>query len=243
MGAGRKRKAAPWDTVKGWQQVKVGDDIMLGSTESGFMGLEILDPAATTLLGNTKMPAAQADNDADLDIIDAELDAQPATDIPDTSEQQKPKRAKTADKSAAKSKEKASAVKPADLAALTAKVAALEAENSALKAERQPASQKSAKKSKGAKAASETPVLPATSDAEPIASTETIDLSPWSQFEFLPKILQAIAEAGFSNPTPIQEQCLLPAIRDRRDVIGAAQTVSMDSHIRHLATQEIYTRP
>jgi hypothetical protein len=30
---------------------------------------------------------------------------------------------------------------------------------------------------------------------------------------------------GFAAPTPIQEACLMPAIRGRRDIIGAAQTV------------------
>jgi len=36
----------------------------------------------------------------------------------------------------------------------------------------------------------------------------------------------ALAAQGFVTPTPIQEAVLLPAIRDRRDVIGAAQTGS-----------------
>ena len=32
---------------------------------------------------------------------------------------------------------------------------------------------------------------------------------------------------GFAAPTPIQEACLMPAIRGRRDIIGAAQTVKI----------------
>ena len=40
-------------------------------------------------------------------------------------------------------------------------------------------------------------------------------------------VIAAIAGLGFEEPTPIQRDCLLPAIRDRRDIIGAAQTVNI----------------
>jgi ATP-dependent RNA helicase DDX24/MAK5 len=51
-------------------------------------------------------------------------------------------------------------------------------------------------------------------------------MSAWSQFSLHPKLEAALAAQGFANPTPIQDAVLLPAIRDRRDVIGAAQTGS-----------------
>jgi|LakMenEpi03Aug12_release.lakeMendotaPanAssembly.Ray.scaffolds.fasta_scaffold6339450_1 hypothetical protein len=49
---GKKRSSAgtgghfnDWDNTKGWKKVDVGDEILLGSTEYGFMGLEELDPS------------------------------------------------------------------------------------------------------------------------------------------------------------------------------------------------------
>ena len=49
----------------------------------------------------------------------------------------------------------------------------------------------------------------------------------WQGLGLGPGVIAAIAGLGFEEPTPIQRECLLPAIRDRRDIIGAAQTVSI----------------
>ncbi|MDH3919102.1 MAG: DEAD/DEAH box helicase, partial [Rhodospirillales bacterium] len=38
-----------------------------------------------------------------------------------------------------------------------------------------------------------------------------------------PKVLQAIADAGYTTPTPIQEQAI-PYVLMGRDVLGSAQT-------------------
>lgn len=35
-----------WDGLQGWRQVQVGDDLLLGSDEYGFCGLEELDAGA-----------------------------------------------------------------------------------------------------------------------------------------------------------------------------------------------------
>ena len=56
-----------------------------------------------------------------------------------------------------------------------------------------------------------------------------VDMSAWKPFELHPLIQGVLETLGFTTPTPIQQECLLPAIRDRRDVIGAAQTVSPDN--------------
>lgn len=53
-----------------------------------------------------------------------------------------------------------------------------------------------------------------------------IDMSAWERFDLHPDLVKALARQGFSAPTPIQDAVLEPAIRDRRDVIGAAQTGS-----------------
>ena len=41
-----------------------------------------------------------------------------------------------------------------------------------------------------------------------------------------PRVIAAIAALGFDEPTPIQRECMQSAIRDHRDIIGAAQTVA-----------------
>src|SRR5690625_4983172 len=45
----------------------------------------------------------------------------------------------------------------------------------------------------------------------------------FSDFGLHPDILRAIAETGYTTPTPIQAQAL-PVVMDGRDVMGAAQT-------------------
>lgn len=51
------------------------------------------------------------------------------------------------------------------------------------------------------------------------------DVTAWEGHGLGAALLDAISSMGFEQPTPIQQECLLPAIRDRRDLIGAAQTV------------------
>lgn len=53
-----------------------------------------------------------------------------------------------------------------------------------------------------------------------------LDMSAWRPYELDARIEKALSDMGFTSPTPIQQECLPSAIRDRRDVIGAAQTVS-----------------
>lgn len=52
------------------------------------------------------------------------------------------------------------------------------------------------------------------------------DVSNWLQFDLHPKLLRALQVLGFSDPTPIQMECLNPAIKGRCDLIGAAETGS-----------------
>ncbi|GLI61466.1 hypothetical protein VaNZ11_003859, partial [Volvox africanus] len=53
-----------------------------------------------------------------------------------------------------------------------------------------------------------------------------LDLSAWKEFELHSDVMAGLAACGFSAPTPIQRECLHPAIRARADIIGAAQTGS-----------------
>lgn len=54
---------------------------------------------------------------------------------------------------------------------------------------------------------------------------ERVDVSAWKDFFLDDRILDSLSLLGFSAPTHIQAECLPAAIRDKRDVIGAAQTV------------------
>ena len=54
----------------------------------------------------------------------------------------------------------------------------------------------------------------------------------WQGLGLDSRVVAAIGTLGFEEPTPIQRECMLPAIRDRRDIIGAAQTVA-SSHSKY----------
>ena len=57
-------------------------------------------------------------------------------------------------------------------------------------------------------------------------SRDQLPPNAWQQFELHPSLEGALLAQGFFNPTPIQDACLMPAVRGRCDVIGAAQTVT-----------------
>ncbi|XP_006839690.1 PREDICTED: ATP-dependent RNA helicase DDX24 [Chrysochloris asiatica] len=60
----------------------------------------------------------------------------------------------------------------------------------------------------------------------PEMNDQKADVSAWKGL-FVPKpVLRALSFLGFSAPTPIQALALAPAIRDRLDVLGAAETGS-----------------
>jgi ATP-dependent RNA helicase DDX24/MAK5 len=67
--------------------------------------------------------------------------------------------------------------------------------------------------------------VPGTAQPEGRAADRAVDIRAWEGYGLGPKVLEAISGLGFEEPTSIQRECLLPAVRDRRDVIGAAQTV------------------
>lgn len=50
--------------------------------------------------------------------------------------------------------------------------------------------------------------------------------SEWDVYGLHPQLLRGILAQGFTRPTPIQRLCLDAAIRDWRDVVGAAETGS-----------------
>lgn len=50
------------------------------------------------------------------------------------------------------------------------------------------------------------------------------DVSAWKDLFVPSPVLKALSSLGFSSPTPIQALALPPAIRDRMDILGAAET-------------------
>ncbi|GAB6025895.1 ATP-dependent RNA helicase ddx24, variant 2 [Chamberlinius hualienensis] len=58
------------------------------------------------------------------------------------------------------------------------------------------------------------------------AACDTNDVSGWANCYVPEQVLTALSKLGFNSPTPIQEMTLPSAIRDRRDIVGAAETGS-----------------
>jgi len=48
----------------------------------------------------------------------------------------------------------------------------------------------------------------------------------WAPLGLHPLLMQGIKRLGFTQPTPIQEECIIPAAKGWKDVVGAAQTGS-----------------
>ena len=53
-----------------------------------------------------------------------------------------------------------------------------------------------------------------------------VGMEAWKDLFVPPPVLRALKENGFVDPTPIQVQVLPPAVRDKLDILGAAETVS-----------------
>ena len=51
-------------------------------------------------------------------------------------------------------------------------------------------------------------------------------MSAWANLYVPAPVEKALAELGFTTPTPIQDLTLASAIRDKMDIVGAAETVS-----------------
>lgn len=56
-----------------------------------------------------------------------------------------------------------------------------------------------------------------------MSKTSANELASFADLGLIPELLKAVQEAGYSSPTPIQQQAIPPAL-DGRDLIGLAQT-------------------
>ena len=50
-------------------------------------------------------------------------------------------------------------------------------------------------------------------------------MSAWKNLQIPAPVLQALRDLGFQEPTPIQKATISVAIQDKKDIIGAAETV------------------
>ncbi|BDA45127.1 DEAD-box ATP-dependent RNA helicase 13 [Coccomyxa sp. Obi] len=271
---GKKRKRTadnPLAGMQGWQKVEVGDELLIGSEEGGFLELEEFKPTPGAIMG---LPQPTEQQLTDTEKKQASLDKKPKKKKKLAPKEVDTKAARgTEDMQLSTGSAGASAGgEPVsdDVAALKAQLAKLQAENAALKEGNAPGKapdpnsarsaklaakrakakeirqvKKEAAKARKLRAAArsaddEEPVGPkkkkakaeaATAPAKPKSMLGTsgapaVDMAAWEGLGLGPGVLNAIAHLGFAEPTPIQRECLLPAIRDRRDVIGAAQTGS-----------------
>ena len=177
------------------------------------MGLEVLKPRKKGTVPGSKQQAA-ADSNLGADGREAAASKTAAAEL-------KPKV-----KSGKKRKAQDGLT---DMDTLQAQMAQLKRVNAQLKASLQQSvagkagtAPRKAKRQKTAKVAR---AAPAPAQSEQAPAVAGADISGWKHLQLAPQIEAAIAQLGFSMPTPIQEEALLPAIRDRRDIIGAAQTV------------------
>lgn len=67
------------------------------------------------------------------------------------------------------------------------------------------------------------------------AEAASADVSAWKDLFVPAPVLTALSALGFSAPTPIQALTLPPAIRDRLDILGAAETG--ERPLTHTSTQ------
>jgi len=245
----------------GWQPVAVGDELLIGALEGGFMELEELRPGAQQAGGPA---AAAAPPDAAPPRGKRARAAQPpATDVGALQAEltrlrrENRKLRGTADPPLAApgagsgvgpggppdGAPAAGGAAPADAAAAhPAAPTAAGAGSAKKKTKRAKAREirrhllerKKAAKQRRRAAAPAAPAATAAAVAEPAAAA--VPAAPaaapapapsaWDEFGLDAQLLAGLAAQGFTEPTPIQRECLPAAVRDRRDVIGAAQTGS-----------------
>lgn len=254
-----------WDNTKGWKKVEVGDEILLGSEEYGFMGLEELDPSMLGEFQNEINDVCEVVGSLNPLLIcdffltstgpEIFLGEEPASfgaaAEKETAAIPPKKKAKTKI-----SKQDNSKTQEESVDDLKARLAALEAENKALKNNKQAVDkiekQQTTEKGKKRKKADAALQKAGTSSVEETkkdskkkgvkkgpgskgkqdskdedSEAPLVDVSAWDDFQLDSRITGALSKMGFSAPTHVQAECIPAAIRDRRDVIGAAQTVRM----------------
>lgn len=70
------------------------------------------------------------------------------------------------------------------------------------------------------------PSLHREDDHKATDAQEEVDISAWKEYALHKPLEHAIAQQGYSQPLPIQRECLPVAINEQTDIIGAAETGS-----------------
>lgn len=60
---------------------------------------------------------------------------------------------------------------------------------------------------------------------EQLTRTQSTSVSLWTEYLVAEPVRKALGELNFIEPTPIQKLVMPSAIRDRLDIVGAAETV------------------
>lgn len=61
-----------------------------------------------------------------------------------------------------------------------------------------------------------------------------VGMEAWKELFVPDEVLWALRDQGFKDPTPIQSQVLASAIRDKMDIVGAAETVRQNVSLQFL---------
>lgn len=72
-------------------------------------------------------------------------------------------------------------------------------------------------------------------------SDENADVSAWKDLFVPSPVLKALSSLGFSSPTPIQALALPSAIRDRKDILGAAETGKIISYMAPMFHKNVFS--
>ena len=192
------------DAGKAWRRVDVDDALFTGSEMGGFMGLEELGPAPV-ISSDQRKPAhrrktttARAEQEAD----------RPA------------KKRRTDGLASICSKQQPETDTQAEPAATSSTLPHTHTQ--------QPAQRPARKKGKLRKQKQPQPPAEPTESTQPEADDQLEAVSKaWDFCGLHTKLLATLAAKGFLTPTPIQQRCLPSAIWNRKDIVGAAQTVRL----------------
>eukprot|EP00007_Cunea_sp_BSH-02190019_P003747 CAMPEP_0174236500 /NCGR_PEP_ID=MMETSP0417-20130205/5617_1 /TAXON_ID=242541 /ORGANISM="Mayorella sp, Strain BSH-02190019" /LENGTH=1019 /DNA_ID=CAMNT_0015315155 /DNA_START=21 /DNA_END=3076 /DNA_ORIENTATION=+ len=244
----RKRAAETGDLQEGgWRSVNISDDLRVGTRESGFLSLEEVDgsvyasrmmdrqssdgetvdqqsrhSSASGLDGQTDQKnqeesgpvrafAAVATVDGEVEKTDEEAAAQKR------SKQKKRKRRKQQ-----KKKQKQAMMQATEDKAAGAADHSADQDDDEQLSEHDDEQDSDQHNESGASTK-----RPRVAEPETVAPLDPAICDVWRAFGIRSEpILRALCESGFDSPTPVQRQCLPAILRDRKDVVAAAETGS-----------------
>ena len=229
------------------------DQFFAGLAEPGFQELEELSNGDAGLLGeDLQALIAKADAALASGAADVPQPASGGAHLKAGKSKQSRKRKRRRDEAAAasvlatdadKSASGVSGVKDVQTD-LLARIQKLEAENATLRrphGEAHTGSAAAAAEAKSARKRSHAVAERAEHDRDFVAEAAPLqaaeqradaaqDLSAWDDYGLDQLVIDSLGQQGFTAPTPIQHECLPAAVRGGADIIGAAQTVRLQTY-------------